>query len=220
MKRLYITGTDTEIGKTRVSCQLLRALQVEGISTAAYKPISAGAELIAGQLRNEDALALMAASSTAQVYGDVNPWCFAEAVAPHFLVAEAGIQIDTQAMARIIANESASVALIEGVGGWLAPLDANTTQADMARACGAAVILVVGMRLGCINHALLSAERIQSDGLVLAGWVANQVDAQMPRYLDNIETLSAAINAPLLATVAWEQQNITLDQGFIRVLHD
>ena len=218
MKRFYITGTDTEIGKTRVSCQILRALQSQGISTSAYKPVSAGAELIAGQLQNEDALALMAASSTSQTYTDVNPWCFAEAVAPHFLATEAGVKIEPQRMANIITKNPTDIAVIEGVGGWLAPLDADTTQADMARATDARIILVVGMRLGCINHALLSAERIQSDGLVLSGWVANQVDAQMSRYQDNIETLANLISAPMIAKVDWNDQEIRLNKHFIDAL--
>jgi len=215
MRNYYITGTDTEIGKTRVSCQLLRALQARGISTTAYKPVASGAELVAGKLQNEDALALMAASGTAQTYTDINPWCFAEAVAPHFLAAEAGVNIDPQRMASIINQTEVDVAVIEGVGGWLAPLDANTTQADMARAAGATVILVVGMRLGCINHALLSAERIENDGLVLTGWVANQVDATMDRYQENIETLTARITAPLIATVAWGEQSMELSDVFL-----
>ncbi len=220
MKRLYITGTDTEIGKTRVSCQLLRAFQASGITTSAYKPVSAGAEMVVDQLQNEDALALMAASSASQTYADVNPWCFTEAVAPHFLAAEAGVNIEPLHMAGIIGKTTTDVAIIEGVGGWLAPLDANTTQADMAKATGAAVILVVGMRLGCINHALLTAERIQSDGLVLSGWVANQIDVKMSRYLDNIETLSTRIKAPLIASVAWNQMELEPNKHFIDALLD
>ncbi len=218
MKRFYVTGTDTEIGKTRVSCQILSALQARGITTSAYKPVSAGAKLIAGQLQNEDALALMAASSASQAYADVNPWCFAEAVAPHFLAAEAAVKIEPQRMAGIVEQTTADVAIIEGVGGWLAPLDAATTQADMVRATRATVILVVGIRLGCINHALLTAERIQSDGLVLSGWVANQVDVEMSRYHDNTETLSARIKAPLLASVAWNEMELQLDNSFIDAL--
>jgi dethiobiotin synthetase len=206
MKRWYITGTDTEIGKTRVSCQLLVALKQQGLSTAAFKPVASGAVDSSTGLRNEDALQLILASGSIAAYSDVNPWCFREAVAPHFLAAEAGIQIDPGQMARIISSVHADVAVIEGVGGWLAPLGPTTSQADMATALDAGVILVVGMRLGCINHALLSADRIQADGLPLLGWVANRVDPVMARYADNINTLTERIPAPLLATIDWNEK--------------
>ncbi|MCF6264887.1 MAG: dethiobiotin synthase [Xanthomonadales bacterium] len=205
MKHWYITGTDTEIGKTRVSCQLLQHLRQQGYSTSAYKPVASGA-LDAGEgLRNDDALQLIHASQTKTAYNEVNPWCFEEAVAPHLLAEEAGINIDTAHMADIVSRRPVDVAIIEGVGGWLAPLDADTSQADMARALNAGVILVVGMRLGCINHALLSVGRILQDGLPLLGWVANRIDPEMSRYQDNINTLKARIQQPLLATIAWEE---------------
>jgi len=203
MKRWYITGTDTEIGKTRVSCQLLRALRQQGLSTVAFKPVASGAVDSGAGLRNDDAQQLIQASGSDIAYSDVNPWCFKEAVAPHFLAAEAGIPIDPQQMAGIVSSAYANVAVIEGVGGWLAPLGTSTSQADMTTALGAGVILVVGMRLGCINHALLSAEKIVRDGLPLLGWVANQVDPGMSRLQDNINTLKERLQAPLLATIAW-----------------
>ncbi|MBE9547898.1 MAG: dethiobiotin synthase [Proteobacteria bacterium] len=203
MKRWYITGTDTEIGKTRVSCQLLMALRQQGLSTAAFKPVASGAIDAGAGLRNDDALQLIQASGSATAYNDVNPWCFKEAVAPHFLAAEADVHIDPQKMAGIVSCEQSDVAVIEGVGGWLAPLGTSTTQADMAATLGAGVILVVGMRLGCINHGLLSAERIVHDGIPLLGWVANQVDPGMSRLQDNINTLKERLPVPLLASIAW-----------------
>lgn len=203
MKRWYITGTDTEIGKTRVSCQLLQALRQHGLSTTAFKPVASGASDSGKGLRNDDALQLINASGTQVAYSKVNPWCFRDAVAPHLLAVDADIHIDPRYMAGIVSQQSADVAVIEGVGGWLAPLDATTSQADMALALDAGVILVVGMRLGCINHALLSADRIQKDGLPLLGWVANQVDPAMGRYQDNINTLKERIGPPLLATIGW-----------------
>lgn len=205
MKHWYITGTDTEIGKTRVSCQLLWELGQRGFSTAAYKPVASGAVDAGEGLRNEDALQLIQASQTKLAYNEVNPWCFEQAVAPHFLAEEAGVAIDTVQMADIVTCTPVDVAVIEGVGGWLAPLDVRTSQADMARALNAGVILVVGMRLGCINHALLSVGRILDDGLPLLGWVANRVDPDMSRFQDNIDTLKARIQAPLLATIEWNE---------------
>ncbi|MCF6225349.1 MAG: dethiobiotin synthase [Xanthomonadales bacterium] len=205
MKHWYITGTDTEIGKTRVSCQLLQELRRQGFSTVAYKPVASGAVDTGDGWRNDDALQLIHASQAKIAYNVVNPWCFEEAVAPHLLAEEAGVDIDTAKMAEIVSRKPADVAVIEGVGGWLAPLDTGTSQADMARALNAGVILVVGMRLGCINHALLSVGRILDDGLPLLGWVANQIDPEMSRYQDNIDTLKARIKQPLLATIAWEE---------------
>ncbi len=211
MKRWYITGTDTEIGKTHVSCQLLQSLSQLGLSTAAFKPVASGAEDTGNGLRNDDANQLIHVSSTKIPYSKVNPWCFTEAVAPHLLAAEADVQINPEHMAQMVSQYPAEVAVIEGVGGWLAPLDAKTSQADMAKALGAGVILVVGMRLGCINHALLSADRIQADGLSLLGWVANQVDLEMARYQDNIDTLKARISAPMLANIAWNENSPKYD---------
>lgn len=205
MKHWYITGTDTEIGKTRVSCQLLRELEQQGFSTAAFKPVASGAVDSGEGLRNDDALQLIRASHAKIAYAEVNPWCFEEAVAPHFLAAEAGVDIDTAQMADIVNRWPADVAVIEGVGGWLAPLGAQTSQADMARALNAGVILVVGMRLGCINHALLSVRRILDDGLPFLGWIANRIDPDMSRYQDNIGALKARIQQPLLATIGWEE---------------
>lgn len=205
MKHWYITGTDTEVGKTRVSCQLLRELRQQGYSTAAYKPVASGAVDSGVGLRNDDALQLMHASQTKIAYSEVNPWCFEEAVAPHLLAADAGIDIDIAHMVDIVSRRPVDVAVIEGVGGWLAPLDTDSSQADIARALSAGVILVVGMRLGCINHALLSVDRILDDGLPLLGWVANRIDPEMSRYQDNIDTLKARIQQPLLAMIGWEE---------------
>lgn len=199
----FITGTDTGIGKTTVTLGLMQALQGQGYRVAAMKPVAAGCEETPDGLRNEDALRLQQAASVALDYGRVNPCALAPAVAPHIGAQAAGMIIDIEEIYRKyneIKNEVDCV-LVEGAGGWLVPLNATQTLADLAQLLGLKVILVVGLRLGCLNHALLSAESIRAHGCELAGWVANRLPGEMAEVEANIEALKARLGCPLIGHV-------------------
>ncbi|XXF08223.1 dethiobiotin synthase [Pseudomonas sp. D2-3] len=200
----FVTGTDTEIGKTTIAAGLLHAARVAGLSTAAAKPIASGCQLTAEGLRNDDALALLAQCSLPLRYEEVNPLAFAPAIAPHLAARDAGVSLEVpalQAAVRTILDKGADFTLVEGAGGWRVPLGGMATLADLARALSIPVILVVGVRLGCINHALLSADAIVADGLTLAGWVANGVDPHVTRLEDNLVTLAERLAAPCIGQV-------------------
>lgn len=207
MKRAYfITGTDTGVGKTCVSAAWLLAANRQGLATQAIKPVAAGCERTAEGLRNDDALQLMQAMSEPLAYGEVNPVALEAAIAPHIAAARAGIglRVDTLAAhCRAILDRPADLTLVEGAGGWRVPLNEHETLADLAKALGLPVILVVGLRLGCINHALLAAEAIRHDGLSLAGWVANTLQDGMPEREANIAALQDRLGAPCLGVVPW-----------------
>ncbi len=197
----FITGTDTEIGKTYFSVQLVKALRAHGRRVAVMKPVASGARVIDGRLRNDDALALLAAAGSDQSYETCNPFCYAPPIAPHVAAAQAGERIDTQRIvnqARALAA-GADFLVVEGVGGWRVPLDDNEDVAALAARLQLPVILVVGLRLGCINHTLLSADAIRHDGVPFAGWVANRVDPAARNVREMIETLRQRLAAPLLA---------------------
>ena len=202
MTRTYfVTGTDTEVGKTAASCALLEAARATGLRTAAVKPVAAGCD---DQGHNEDALQLMASMTESMDYAQVNPVALAAAVAPHIAAAEEGRRLQASRLAGIcrgVMSGSADLVLIEGAGGWRVPLSPRETLADLARELQVGVILVVGMRLGCINHALLTAEAIHRDGLPLAGWVANQAGERMQRHAENLDTLQRMLPAPLLGEI-------------------
>jgi dethiobiotin synthetase len=201
----FVTGTDTGIGKTRVSAGLLKAMAKAGLKCAGMKPVASGAEQTAEGLRNEDALALMAAASVQKPYAVVNPYCFAPPVAPHLAAREAQVEMSLDpilaAFGELCLGTDAVV--VEGVGGWQVPLSETLELPDLARELELPVLLVVGMRLGCLNHALLTARAIRADGLELAGWVANAVDPHFLRPEANLATLSAALDAPLLGQLAY-----------------
>lgn len=200
----FVTGTDTEIGKTTIAAGLLHAARRAGLSTAAAKPVASGCVATAEGLRNDDALALLGQCSLPLRYEEVNPLAFAPAIAPHLAAREAGVRLDVaslqQAVGAILAR-GADFTLVEGAGGWRVPLSGQETLSDLPAALNLPVILVVGVRLGCINHAVLSAEAIARDGLRLAGWVANVVDAQTSRLDDNLATLAERLPAPCLGQV-------------------
>jgi dethiobiotin synthetase len=206
LRRSYvITGTDTGVGKTLFSCALLRAVAQAGLSTAAIKPVAAGAVSTPEGLRNDDALQLQAASTLQLSYGEVNPICLELALAPHIAAKQAGRRLSVERITGFCQGmlmQRADVTVVEGVGGWRVPLNDRETFADVAKQLKLPVILVVGMRLGCLNHALLTAEAILRDGLTLAGWVANTVDPAMPARAENVETLrEQLLMAPLLADI-------------------
>jgi dethiobiotin synthetase len=199
---VFITGTDTGVGKTRVASALLHRIQAEGHSAAGFKPLASGAVPTPQGLRNDDALTLQAASTPGLQYAEVNPYCFEPAIAPHLAACEAGIAIDPAALDaahRQLAQRHDWV-VVEGAGGWLVPLNERSSFADWVEPQGWPVILVVAMRLGCINHALLSAEAIQRRTHLL-GWIANVLPPVQERLQDNIDTLRALVPAPLLAIV-------------------
>lgn len=202
-RSLFVTGTDTGVGKTLITAALLRVLREGGHCVAGMKPIAAGSMAGPEGPANEDALLLQAESSARHPYGDVNPWLFEPAVAPHIAAAEAGIAID---LARIAAAHArlaaaADVVLAEGAGGFLVPLDAHRSCAEIPALLRMDVILVVGLRLGCLNHALLTVEAIAARGLALAGWVGNHIDPGFARMQSNVDTLAARIAAPCLGII-------------------
>jgi len=200
----FVTGTDTEIGKTTIAAGLLHAARLRGLSTAAAKPVASGCVASTDGLRNDDALSLLAQCSLPLRYEEVNPLAFEPAIAPHLAAREAGVQLDVASLlgpVREILAKGADFALVEGAGGWRVPLAGTENLSDFAVALGLPVILVVGVRLGCINHAVLSAEAIARDGLQLAGWVANVVDPQTSRLEENLATLAERLPAPCLGHV-------------------
>ena len=200
----FITGTDTDAGKTSVAAGLLCAAKQQGCSTLAMKPVASGCDMSTEGLRNSDALALIAQSTVPLPYAQVNPYAFAPAIAPHIAAQEAGVELSVAGLyraAQVILQEQADFTLIEGAGGWRVPISNTEFLSDFAIALQLPVILVVGVKLGCINHALLSAQAILSDGLKLAGWVANVVDPNCARLAENLATLQQLMPAACLAEV-------------------
>lgn len=204
-KGVFISGTDTGIGKTQVSCSLVRSLRTRRFAAVGMKPVASGARLTAAGLRNEDAEALIAASGFGGDYADINPHVFADPIAPHLAAREHSTSVSIEciraAHARLARDNSFVV--VEGVGGWLAPLGEELMQADIVRALDLPVILVVGMRLGCINHALLTARSIAADGCQLIGWIANHIDPCMLRLEENVDSIRQRIQAPLLGIMEY-----------------
>jgi dethiobiotin synthetase len=201
----FVTGTDTGVGKTLVTAALLRRLRDAGVAVAGMKPVAAGAADGPEGRANADALLLQSESSVRHPYATVNPWLFEPAIAPHIAAAEAGLSIDT---GRIVAaherlRAGAEVVLAEGAGGFLVPLDAKRSCAELPGLLGMEVLLVVGLRLGCLNHALLTAEAVAARGLAFSGWIGNGIDPDFPRRDANIETLAARLAAPCLGIVPW-----------------
>lgn len=202
----FVTGTDTEIGKTRTAVSVIRALAGAGLRVAAMKPVAAGAERTAVGLRNGDALALAAAANVAADLDLVNPYCLAAPVSPHIAAADAGICIEIahilQAFHRLA--DRADCVVVEGAGGWLAPIAERESMADIALALELPVLLVVGLRLGCLNHALLSARAIEASGARLAGWIGNHIDPAYERLPENVATLERLLGRPPVALIPHE----------------
>ena len=201
-RAFFVTGTDTGVGKTHVTCALLHATRQQGWTAVGMKPIAAGIE---ADGRNDDVVQLLAASSVQPPLEWVNPYLYAPPIAPHIAAAEVGrpisIEVIRQALERL--RTVAEVVWVEGVGGFRVPLDARTDTADLAQALALPVVLVVGMRLGCLNHALLTAEAITHRGLTLVGWVANRIDPAMARVEANLDTLQTRLDAPLLGVIPY-----------------
>ncbi|UTA55147.1 dethiobiotin synthase [Lysobacter soli] len=187
----FVTGTDTGIGKSLASATLLHTLRAGGQRAVGMKPLASGCESTPEGWRNEDALALQAASDPRPAYDDVNPFALPNPLAPELAAADAGIRVTlapiVSAFRRL--SSQADAVVVEGVGGWAAPLSADLDQVDLVRTLDLPVVMVVGLRLGCINHARLTARAIEHDGLRLAGWIANDIDPAMARADDNFELL-------------------------------
>jgi dethiobiotin synthetase len=204
----FITGTDTECGKSEVTLALMHLLQAQGRRVVGMKPVASGAESTPNGLRNEDALRLQQQGSSDVPYELINPYAFEPPIAPHIAAQQAGESIRFQPLRdnyRALSDQ-ADFVLVEGVGGWKVPLGADGDVSDLAAFLELPVILVVGMKLGCLNHALLTAEAIAAKGSSLAGWVANQVDAGMLVTEANLETLTKSIDAPCLGFVPFQEE--------------
>lgn len=201
-----VTGTDTGVGKTVVTVSLMRALRHRGLRVSGMKPVASGGVETAEGMRSEDALLIAAAASAPVPYSTLNPYLFAPPIAPHLAAAEAHREIAWPVIQAAFAElrAEADAVLVEGVGGWRVPLGATLELRDIAARLRLGVILVVGLRLGCLNHAILSAEAIRADGLRLCGWVANAVDPGFLRPHQNIETLRQRLGAPLLGVLPWQ----------------
>jgi dethiobiotin synthetase len=205
---LFVTGTDTGVGKTLISCSLLHAYAAAGHSTVGMKPVAAGCESVQDGLRCEDVELLRHASTVQAPLDLVNPYAFAPPVAPHIAAAEEGTTIELERIRRayLALTDIADKVVVEGVGGFRVPLDERWDMADLAQLLNLPVVLVVGMRLGCLSHALLTVEAIAARGLSLAGWVANRIDPEMASFDANLTALQQRIPAPLLGVVAYEPQ--------------
>ncbi len=207
-KGVFVSGTDTGAGKSLVAATLLAALNAAGVRAMGMKPVASGCETTAQGLRNADAELLRAHAAGVVDYAQVNPYAFAPPIAPHLAAHETGTQIGLAPIRTAYAGlaADAQVVVVEGVGGWMAPLasmpfQGDLMQADLAHELGLPVILVVGLRLGCLNHALLTARAIVADGCTLAGWIGSHVDAHMLRVEDNLATLRARLPAPCLGVL-------------------
>ena len=201
----FVTGTDTGVGKTLVSAALVHKLAAKGWRAAGMKPLAAGAEMRDGQLWNEDVAMLTAQANVPLPVDLVCPLMFREAAAPHIAATleDRDIDIDTVMAAYRQISAQVDALVVEGVGGFRVPLSDDLDTADLAAQMQLGVILVVGLRLGCLNHALLTAEAIAARGLKLSGWVANQIDPSMPHQAANLDALSQRLPAPLLGVVRW-----------------
>ncbi len=204
----FVTGTDTGVGKTLVACALLVAFTARGLKVVGMKPVASGAESGMNGLVNDDVEKLVAAGNVAAPRDDINPYCFAPPIAPHIAAQQAGVTIALdrieQSFGRLAAR--AEVTIVEGVGGFRVPLGPSIETAQLAERLALPMVLVVGMRLGCLNHALLTAEAITARGLKLAGWVANHVDAEMSVAADNVRALEERIAAPMIARISHARQ--------------
>jgi len=205
MNGIFVTGTDTGCGKTEVALALLAALRQSGLTVLGMKPIASGCERTLEGLQNEDARRLQTQGSRQVAYELINAYAFQPPVAPHIAADRAGVKIELEVIttaAERLASES-DFLVVEGIGGWRVPLGSTLAVSDLPPALGFPVVLVSGIRLGCINHSLLTVESIRMSGARLAGWVANQLDPDMPARDENLATLTDLIDAPCLGLIPW-----------------
>lgn len=223
----FVTGTDTGVGKTRVAVALIHALRAQGLRVAAMKPVSAGSapqgdsDPLRAEARvesyppgelNEDVAALLQAANVAADLRDVNPYDFAPAIAPHIAAQQAGVRIDLATIAAAYARlaAAADAVVVEGAGGWRVPLNEHEDMADLAQRLGLPVVLVVGLRLGCLNHALLTAESIANRKLPWAGWVGNVIEPAMGCQTENVAALKARLPAPCLGIHSYQPNPVPM----------
>lgn len=202
MSGICVTGTDTGVGKTVVASALIRGLSSTG-RVAGFKPVASGAIEMDGQLKNDDALMLIEAMAQAVDYSMINPYCFEPAIAPHIAAEEAGMLVDLDTLVAAYQSLASSfeTVVLEGAGGWDVPLSNNQGFPSLIKRLSLPVVLVVGMKLGCINHSVLSQRAISQDGLRLVGWVANRIDPDMQRYDENLATLKRLMDCPCLGEI-------------------
>ena len=201
----FVTGTDTDAGKTHVACQLITQYVAQGLKVVGMKPVAAGCELVNGEWVNADVQKLTAASNVKAPRELVNPYCFKEPIAPHLAANIAGVEIKIDKISHAYQQLThiADVVIVEGAGGFLVPLNEKDSLADLAEALAIPIILVVGMKLGCINHSWLTAEAIKARGLTLHGWVANHIDPNMTMRKENIETISEQLQLEPMFESVW-----------------
>ncbi len=203
-RAIFVTGTDTGVGKTLIACALVRALRQSGRRVSVMKPVASGSFRTPQGLRNADALALMeAAGVRSDQYSLVNPFCFEPPISPHIAAEEVNIRVDLDQIRENFhaLSRTADWTVVEGAGGWLAPVTARQTMSDLARALSLPVLLVVGLKLGCLNHAQLTYRAVRSDGVALVGWVASAIDAEMSHAAENLESLERLLGERPLAVV-------------------
>ncbi len=200
IKGFFITGTDTGVGKTHVATQLIKGLSGRNVPVSGYKPVASGAELIKGRWVNEDALSLMRYASVKMPYETVNPYCFEPAIAPHLAAKRAGVDIELDAIKSNFLKhvEKANVVIVEGAGGWKVPLGDSLGFEEVPKALRLSVVLVVGLKLGCINHALLTEQSILNSGCSMVGWVANCVSSDFEEKEENIVSLKNKMKTPCI----------------------
>jgi len=224
-QRFFITGTDTDVGKTICTAALLHKAKLASKSTLGLKPLAAGCEETEQGLRNSDALALMAQSTEQLPYDKVNPVALKEAIAPHIAAERLNKPLSAARLVGylrgVLMINRAEFICIEGAGGWRVPLNAKETLAEVPKDLKLPVIVVVGMKLGCINHAMLTMEAIHRDGLNVVGWIANRIDNDMDAYQENLDSLKKQIRVPCLGEVPYltdpsveaVAQHLTLPEG-------
>lgn len=200
-RHFFVTGTDTSVGKTTVTVRLMQQMVAQGLTVIGMKPVASGCEWVDGRWQNDDVMQLTAASNVAAPPELINPYCFEPPIAPHIAAAQAGVEIDVKVIQSAYAQLSsmADVVIVEGAGGLLVPLNATQTVADLIQSLNLPALMVVGLRLGCINHALLTAQVLKQRDIDFCGWVANSIDPQMSMPEKNLQTLIEGLQqSPLL----------------------
>jgi len=206
--QFFVAGTDTGVGKTRVTAGLLEAALVQGLKTAGMKPVASGGFEKDGRIMSDDALQISLFCSRSIPYDDLNPYCLKAPVSPHIAARWENEPIDPNWVVVTASNAAsgADLFLVEGAGGWLTPIDDTRTMADLAQALALPVLLVVGVRLGCLSHARLTRDAIAASGLTLSGWIANCIEPELQALPENLETLEKIIGAPPLAVLVHRQE--------------
>jgi dethiobiotin synthetase len=220
---VFITGTDTGVGKTVVACALVRGLRAQGLQVAVMKPVASGSHMTPAGLRDADAVALAASAGYDGPYEELNPYCFEPPISPHIAAKEAGIEIDTSKIRHIYDALAARAdwVVVEGAGGWFAPLNERQTMADIAWGLTVPALMVVGLKLGCLNHAHLTRVGMEAHGVTFAGWVANCVDPDFARPAENLAALERLLGAAPLACVPYLDRPdapVSLTEGAARLV--